>query len=186
MKSHGVSFAIAVAVGAVGMVFFRNPPTDSGQWASWVQAVGAIGAIGGAYSIARAQQSAEVMRQKRAEAESELRTRREVANVAFDLIGFLSRNTAIRNNEFRKASYRFDKSEYAELLQRLTEVRKSHLSAAEINDVIEMRSCLVESGFLLRWPAHPSFLDDKDLDQLETYQRAVREISLRRDGDRRA
>ncbi|MEF3066341.1 hypothetical protein [Pandoraea apista] len=55
MKSYGVSFAVAVAVGAVLMVFVRNPPADSGQWASWVQAIGSIVAIVGAYFIGERQ-----------------------------------------------------------------------------------------------------------------------------------
>jgi hypothetical protein len=146
--------------------------------AYWLQAFGTVGAI--VWAAWNTQLGEKMDRQRRAE-----QTRTEIGNLAYDSLHFIGRNVDATRRQPSAAFISITNAEFSELLQRMTSVRQLPLSAREMDDVIALRSNLVDSVALIDTYREQGKLSDGDYSLLEDYQNDSKQILDRRDADRR-
>ncbi|MFL9867294.1 hypothetical protein PQR67_24225 [Paraburkholderia fungorum] len=179
---------LLIAVAVVILAFFgtvtgsQNGSSIGGYspavMAYWLQALGTLGVI--VWYASNAQSSEQKKRKGRAE-----QTRAEIGNLAFDTLHFIARNVEAMRRQQSAALVSITSVEFAELLQRMTAVRQLPLGAQEMNDVIALRSNLVDSIALVDSYREQGNLSNGDYGLLERYQNDSKQILDRRDSDRR-
>lgn len=146
--------------------------------AYWLQALGTLGVI--LWYANNEQRNEQKKRKRRAE-----QTRAEIGNLAYDTLHFIARNVGAMRRQQSAALVSITSVEFSELLQRMTAVRQLPLGAQEMNDVIALRSNLVDSMALVDSYREQGELSDGDYGLLEGYQNDSKQILNRRDADRR-
>lgn len=146
--------------------------------AYWLQAFGTIGAI--IWAIWNAQRTEKLDQRRRLE-----QTRSEIGSLAYDVTHFIARNVEAMQHHPSTAHMLINGSEFSELLQRMTAVRQLPLDPQEKDDIITLRSNLVDSITVVDHYREHGKLSHDDYGLLEGYQREVKQVLDRRNADRR-
>ncbi|WP_035552931.1 hypothetical protein [Burkholderia sp. 9120] len=174
--------AVAFMLSLTGALLGAGNGTKMGYkpetMAYWLQAFGTIGAI--VWAAWNTQLGAKIDRRRREE-----QTRTEIGNLAYDMLHFIGRNVETMRRRPSDAYVSINGAEFSELLQRLTTVRQLPLTAPEMDDVIALRSNLVDSIALIDRYREQGELSDGDYSLLEGYQNELRQMLDRRNSDRR-
>lgn len=146
--------------------------------AYWLQAFGTIGAI--LWTAWNVQRVEKFDRQRRSE-----QALSEIGNLAYDALHFIARNVDTMRQRPSETRITFNDTELSELLQRMTAVRQRPLETHDIDDVIALRSDLVDAIELITCHREQRELNDSDLQLLEGYQQDMKKILDRRNSNRR-
>lgn len=167
--------ALAIIGGlALIVVFVWHFPDNSSEWASWVQAIGTIGAISAAVGISRNEIKRSEIREKSKDAALRNRVRYEVANLAYDVLGFAYRISISKKTE--PPRYQVDESEFVQLLERMTWVTRYAVDGDCLEAIRDLRELHVETSAIYRHVAYATDGSSSKLACAQTNQENMRKM----------
>lgn len=154
--------ALAIIGGlALIVVFIWHFPDNSSEWASWVQAIGTIGALSAAVGISRNEIRQTEIREKSKDAALRNRVRYEVANLAYDVLGFAYRTANSKKSDDPR--YQVGESEFVQLLERMTWVTRYAVDGDCLEAIRDLRELHVETSAIFR---HIAYVTDGSASKL--------------------